>query len=120
VKITNTIQGGRGKAGLARRLKKETFKLRLNTCDFGGALHIEHNKRNGFPPPLPFLTTEFVNRVRRVMTCFAALAYSRCSPPFADRDREWNEEAKETGEARSKGHTGEARAKGKSESALDR
>jgi hypothetical protein len=56
------------------------------------------------------------------MTCFAVLAHSHCSPPFADRDGEWNEEgeareAKETGETRAKGHTGEAQAKGQTESA---
>jgi hypothetical protein len=115
---SNTIQGGRGKAELARRPKNKTFKHGLNTCDFGGEKHIEHNEMNGFSPPLSFLATEFDNRVRQVVTCFAVLAYSHCSPPFADR--EWNEEAKETGEARAKGRTGEARAKGKTESALDR
>jgi hypothetical protein len=125
VKITNSIVGGRKAAGLARRLKKEIFKLGQNTCDFGGPLHVEYNERNGFLAPLPFSPTEFVNRVRRFVTCFAVLPHSHCSPQFADHDGEWNEEGEareenETGEARAKGHTGEARAKGKTESALDR
>ena len=104
VKMTNAVQGGRKAAGSPRRLKMEIFKLGLNTCDFGGPLHVKYNKRNGFPAPLPFSTTEFVNRVRRFVTCFAVVPHSHCSPPFADQDGEWNEE----GEAREENETGEA------------
>ena len=103
VKITNSIVGGRKAAGLARRLKKEFFKLGQNTCDFGGPLHVDYNERNGFLAPLPFLPTEFVNRVRRFVTCFAVLPHSHFSPPFADPDSEWNEE----GEAKEANETGE-------------
>jgi hypothetical protein len=106
VKITNTVQGGRAKAGLPRR-KKEAFNIRLNTVDYGGALHIEHNAMNEFAPPTPFSTPGHVNRVSLVLTCFAVLAYSCCSPPFADQDQEWNKE----GEAREVKETGETQAK---------